>query len=199
MTKFVLEGGHSAEHSEYDPALFVEMTREFDSPVRIAECLFSRPEGEQEKAFANRREFYAKYIHTPFEVRLAMKDNFLEVLAWANTMYFRGGTTNLLTSAMREFPEWHTMLDGKVIVGSSAGANMLSRYYNGLDEPGVRDGLGILPLKVMVHYRSNYVPGFDWEKAEQDMLNTAPELPLIRLRESEFHLWSPGGDQQKLV
>ncbi len=43
------------------------------------------------------------------------------------------------------------MFEGKVIVGISAGAAIIAEYY--LDEGSeIEKGLGLLPIKIMVHY-----------------------------------------------
>ncbi len=49
------------------------------------------------------------------------------------------------------------------------------------------DGLGVLPVKAIVHYSSDYkAPHVNWEKAEELLRAYKEELPVMILAEGEF-------------
>ncbi len=89
-----------------------------------------------------------------------------------------------------QWPGWEKELEGKTVAGSSAGANMLSKYFYGLDDLGLWEGSGSVPVKVLVHYRSDYnAPNIDWDKAEAELKAYKEDLPLVTLHEGEFRVF----------
>jgi peptidase E len=79
-------------------------------------------------------------------------ETFSEQLKWADVVYFHGGTTFLLKEILDTFPELSSQLKGKVVVGSSAGANVLAGTYYSPKRDKVGKGLGFVPFASVVHY-----------------------------------------------
>ena len=47
--------------------------------------------------------------------------------------------------------------------------------------------MGLLPIKVLVHYRSNYnAPNINWDKAYAELKAYGEDLPILTLAEGEF-------------
>ena len=99
----------------------------------------------------------------------------------------RGGDTEQLVKTLGSIEGWREGLSGKTFAGSSAGADAIGKYYYGLDAQKVGEGLGLLAIKVIPHYRSNYnAPNIDLNKTYSELNNYQEDLPLVTLKEGEF-------------
>jgi peptidase E len=186
--KFILVGGFPAKNANSGKLFAEEVVEGFDQPIRILECLFARPEHEWQKAFEGDQLFFASQLRDrKINMTLASPAHFLEQLRKTDVVYFRGGVTSTLISVLKECDGWDKELEGKTIVGSSAGVNVLSRYYYSLDNLEVFEGLGILPLKALVHFRSDYnAPLIDWDRAYKELEHVGQDLPILTLSEGEY-------------
>jgi len=75
-----------------------------------------------------------------------------EQLKNADVIYLRGGSTPALKAVLGEIRDLVDLVKGKIVVGSSAGAYVLSKYYYTHERDCIDKGLGILPIKTMCHY-----------------------------------------------
>ncbi len=169
-----------------------ELVRGFDEPVKILECLFARPREIWKKVFDDAKIFYAEHLgDKKFILELADKNKFSEQVKWADAIYLRGGDNESdLIDLLKKNQDWQKELDGKTLAGSSAGADAMSKYFYDLDNLKLNEGLGILPIKVLVHYQSDYnSPNIDWEKAYEELKNYKEDLPIVTLREGEFKVF----------
>ncbi|MDP4038869.1 MAG: Type 1 glutamine amidotransferase-like domain-containing protein [bacterium] len=188
MTKYILIGGYSSKAKDGGKAFCEELVKGFTEPVKILICLFARPKDTWQDKFKEDNDFFTRHLaNKKLEIVLAKADNFIEQVSWADAIYLRGGETERLAQALKESTDWTQQLTGKTLAGTSAGADIISKYYYDLDNPKIRQGLGILPIKVIVHYKSDYnSPNIDWTKAFQQLKDYKEDLPLVTLREGEF-------------
>lgn len=123
---------------------------------------------------------------------MALPEQFREQVKWADAIYIRGGASEaILLELQKQSEGWIEELSGKTLAGSSAGAHAVSKYYYGLDDLKIGEGLGLLPVKVIVHYRSDYnAPNINWNKAEQELKNYKEDLEIITLPEGCFKVIS---------
>lgn len=189
MTKYILHGGYSTKAVDRGRGFFEAMIEGFESPL-VLECLFAREEADWQAAFDKDAEFArTNYPERDVHMKLARPETFLDQMKAADIVYFRGGRTSRLLEVLQQQHGFQELFGGKTIVGSSAGANMLSHFYWGLDDPGLRQGLGLVPAKALVHYRSDYnSPNVDWDQAEKELRAIAPELPLLTIPEGGFEI-----------
>ena len=187
-TKYILAGGYRAKAADGGKAFAEELAKGFEEPVKILVCLFARPRETWSTVFLEDKEFFTAHLAgKKKEITLADPDTFAEQVTWANAIYVRGGTTEALLNQLKQGVDWEKALNDKTLAGSSAGANAIGKYYYGLDAQKVGEGLGLLPIKVLVHYRSDYnAPNIDWNKAYSELNNYQEDLPLIALKEGEF-------------
>lgn len=187
MTKFVLLGA-KAEKTEGEGKSFVdEMVEGFDQPVRILVCLFARPEDSWQEVFEKDKFFFASKLNQKVLLTLADPACFVEQLKKTDVLYIRGGRTRKLIDTLEVCKGWEKELDGKTVAGSSAGVNFLGEKYYSLDDVKVCDGLGVLPFKALVHYRSDYnAPNIDWDRAYEELSATGSSAPVLTLAEGEF-------------
>ena len=188
MTNFILVGGYPRKAADGGKAFAEALTSAFDEPIKLLVCLFARPEDAWEKAFSDDREFFSAHLPDKWiEFKCATKEGFLEELAWSDAVYFRGGDAPMLIKALAKQEGWRTMLHGKTVAGSSVGADMLTAHHYDGDRCRLADGLRLIPVKTLVHYRSDYnAPNIDWDEAERSLAAYGEPLKMVMLREGEF-------------
>ncbi len=190
MTKYILVGGYPDKASDKGKAFCEEVVKDFEEPVRILDCIFARPKEMWVKLFAYDEEFFREHLpNKKLEIQLADPEKFIEQATWANVIYLKGGRTSQLKELLNKNKGWDKELDGKTLAGTSAGANAVAKYYYGLSSLKLCEGLGLLPIKVIVHYRSDYnAPSIDWDKAYSELKNYKEVLPIITLAEGQFEV-----------
>lgn len=188
MTKFVLLGGYAGRAADSGKTFYKEVADGFDQPVRVLDCMFARPEAVWEEMLERDRFAYASALDGQKSIlTLARPETFIEQLRKTDVVHFRGGRTRKLIDTLATIPGWEGELDGKTVAGSSAGVNFLSKRYYSLDDQQVYEGLGILSIKALVHYQSDYnAPNIDWDASRAELEAIDDGLPLIALHEGEF-------------
>lgn len=190
MTKFILIGGYPHKAADGGKAFCEELVKGASEPVKFLDCLFARPEETWEKGHAQDKELFGSNLpNKRVDMVPADPTEFIEQLHWADVIYIRGGSNDALREALNKQESWVEALEGKTLAGSSAGANMLSKYFWSPDSLKCGDGLGILPVKVIVHYGSEYnAPNVDWNKAEVELRAYKEDLPILKLPEGGFEV-----------
>ncbi len=189
--KYILVGGYPKKAQDGGKHFAEELAKGFGEPVKILDCLFARPRENWEKAYAEDKEFFTKHLSDKrLEFQLADPSKFTEQVKWANSIYIRGGTSDrVLLELQKQSGDWRDELQGKTLAGSSAGAHTISKYYYGLDDLEIGEGLGLVPVKVITHFRSDYnAPNIDWDRAEQDLASYKEDLPIFKLAEGQFEV-----------
>jgi peptidase E len=189
MTKFILVGGYPHKAEDGGKAFTQELLKDFDDPVKLLICYFARPRQQWDVNYVADKVFFANHSSLKIEYQLAKVDQFIEQLRWMNAMYIRGGDTQTLLEMLAQNPDWHKELEGKTVAGSSAGAMAIAKYWYSLDTLKLGEGLGLVPVKVQVHYRSDYnAPNVDWDKADAELKNYKEDLPILCLKEGQFEV-----------
>lgn len=188
MTKFILMGGYISRASDGGKAFCEELIEGFDQPVRILDCMFARPKDSWAVAFEEDKLFFAKNLRMKILVTLADPAAFTEQVHNADAVYLRGGSTESLLGMLAAAPGWDKELIGKTLAGSSAGAMAIVASSYSLDALKCRDGLGLLPIKVIPHWKSDYnTPNVDWDKALDDMKAYGDQTAeVLTIGEGEF-------------
>jgi peptidase E len=189
MTKFILVGGYPHKATDGGRAFCDEVLKGFKKPLRLLDCLFARPQDNWEKAFLQDKEFFTSNIIGEVEIKLANPVTFDEQVRWADAIYMRGGITNDLIDTLHGYPNLKNELDGKTLAGSSAGADAIATHHYNLDLQSVGSGLGLLPIKMIPHWRSDYAGGkIDWDKAYAELKAYGDDLPILTLAEGQFEV-----------
>lgn len=190
ITKFILVGGYPHKAADGGKAFCEELVKGASEPVKFLDCLFARPEETWEKGHAQDKELFGNNLPSKqLDMVPADPVKFIEHIKWADVIYIRGGSNEALRGALAKHPGWVEALKGKTLAGSSAGANMLSKYFWSPDSLRCGDGLGVLPIKVIVHYGSDYnAPNVDWNKAEAELREYKEDLPILKLLEGGFEV-----------
>lgn len=188
MTKYILVGGYNSKAEDGGKTFAEELITGFVEPVKILICLFARPADAWSEKFTKEKNFFAHNVpHQHLEIKLAQINTFIDQVKWADCIYFHGGRTRILIDALQRADGWKNELKGKTIAGSSAGAHMLARFSYSPEDLTVNKGLGILNVKVLTHYKSDFnAPNVDWDKAYRELDDYGEKLRLIALQEGEF-------------
>lgn len=167
-----------------------EIVRGIKEPVKILDCLFAKPEEIWESKFDKDCLWFAQAIPTvKIDLVLASESNFIQQLQDADVLLIRGGKSNVLLERLSKQKDWLHNFKGSVIAGESAGANIFAMYFYALGNKTVKKGLGVLPIKMLVHYGADYDPVIDWQDAEKELENTGEKLELVKLEETKFKVF----------
>lgn len=157
MAKYILHGGRTREKNDLNDAFFKEMLQGLDSPVKILLIYFAGEESEYlEKLRQEKENFLRNAEGKELKFEIANEKNFIPQIEKSDVIYMRGGPTFKLLDAIKKYPEFSESIKNKVVMGSSAGAYILSKYFYHRDEPvGIFEGLGILPISTHCHYKGD--------------------------------------------
>ena len=191
MTKFILHGGYTSTKNELNRTFYEEIARDVPEGGAILLCYFATQDEDNSTRFKEDSERILKQSHGKnFTFLFAHEEDFIEQLKKSNALYMRGGSTPALIRALEKYSDLRKCLDGKTVAGSSAGAYAIGRFSPFHDdEPGgeVREGLGLLPLRVVTHYESPDLPPNP--KALASLKSMVQDLELVLLKDCEWKVF----------
>lgn len=189
MNKYIFHGGGSAKNVTSNNTFFHELVKDAPENGIVLLVYFASREDDYSDRIAYDTEKYKAATNKKLTVMIAHKDDFIKQALEADVIYLRGGSTEKLITTPKEYPELEKVLVNKpkTIAGSSAGAYALSTYFSSHYEDIAASGLGIVPVRVITHYESEKMS--PRAGAIEALRNTARELPLITLRETEWEVF----------
>lgn len=183
-TKVILHGGFTRVQNDLNTTFFKEMLADTPDDITILLVYFAS------EKFDNTDKMHwatAGFVKNACKKQLifveATKEHFLEQVEMADIVYIHGGNTDKLLETLQKYPSFTTLLAGKTVAGSSAGAYALAAFGSTSDRGEVREGFGVVPIRVVCHFESETLPP-NPESVEK-LKNTAPELDLILLKDYE--------------
>lgn len=156
-------------------------------------CFFSAPKEIWQEKARQRKEWFAHIFEGRLTYDYAKLDTFLDQVDAADIVYFHGGDTALLLSRLPDTEILKKHLAGKVVVGSSAGANMLSTNFWSSMRGVPGKGRGLVAANIMVHYGAPKTgekvrTPQDWQAEEADFAKHVGG-PVTRLAEGRFEVF----------
>ncbi len=189
MAKYILQGGTTRRFSIKKYFNIWMILNLIPKKSKVLVVFFARPKDQWENLLLETKRFRFLLARWDIEYVLA-SDNpaeFIEQIKRCEVVYFRGGDTPMLQKKLEEIPDLEKLLENKIVIGSSAGSLVFSKYYYDQDYDKVFSGLNFLPVKMMTHYKSNgeyaQLSGDDKIKMLE---NYQEELPVHAIREDEF-------------
>lgn len=193
MTKYVLNSGGMSNNPDGAKRFFAELLAGLGDKPRVLLCNFAQPREVWEEKLEAYKEGFKAYLPDGVEpvYDLAFPDSFKRQIEASDAVYCHGGDDYLVKY-------WFKKLDvanawqGKVVGTNSATTHALSRHFWTCDWRQLQDGLGILPIKTLAHFKSSYGDHdprgpIDWDKAKAELESYGdPSLPLYALPEGEF-------------
>ncbi len=193
MIKYVLNSGGVRNQPGLKKQFHQEIAKDLSKKPLFVICLFAQGREYWEpkyKGYCDRiAEDLPEDMQPSFE--LAMPATFAEQCGRADVIYFLGGDDHLLQYWMKQhnLPELFT---DKVVATNSASSDMLVRHYWTCDWRHCADGFGILPIKFIPHYQSDFGVDdprgpIDWQKAYDELAAYGDtSLPIHALKEGEY-------------
>ena len=158
MTKYILNSGGLSKYPDKAEKFNKEIAKGLGNTPRILFCHFASPRENWEAKF---QEFSNRFLQSMYdgiipEFELAFPDKFEEQVKNADAIVIHGGDDNLLLSYLKNY-DLPTIWKNKVVAGSSAGSDALVKYFWTCDWRQIKEGLGILPIKFIPHFKSQKV------------------------------------------
>lgn len=193
MITYILAGGNDLGSVDYGKNLAKEIEKIVAHP-KILSCPFSRSETEWAQIVNEFEGWFRANFKTIESYDYAKPETFLNQALLADVIYFHGGFTPKLIEAVKNIPNLKQLFSDKIIVGSSAGANMLSKNYwsSTLRTPG--KGLNFVDANIMVHYGATNLHNStrtlaDWNQDEakfRDFIND--DQAIMYIPEGKFEV-----------
>lgn len=187
MTTFMLHGGETSRENPNNEIFFKYFTHFVEKQeVKILMCYFAKDKNIWETRLESDRNKIAK--QTSKKISLLLAENpkdLLNKLDSCDVLYVAGGDPEPLESYLPSLITLTEKLKGKIYLGCSMGAFIVSEYYvlsfEKQETSEVHKGLGLLPINTLCH--------FDIENKKELKINLlkqkAPELPILTLNECQ--------------
>lgn len=182
MTTFILQGGYTSTPTERNKIFYQEIVKRIPENGKVLFLYFAQDQNTWEELLENDREKFEKTGSRNLELKISNfpENGLIEQINNADCIYIRGGSNDSLREQLEKIDDLKKLIGGKVIVGSSAGANLLSTYFYTNDKERVERGLGVLPIKVFCHYNNT-------KKAKlRELENHGEKLPVYTIPEADF-------------
>lgn len=193
MTKYILHAGGITNSVDKGTAFFNEVIKGLGKNPKILFCFFAQPRERWDEKFNGYSQGFIERVDRDINPSfdLAMPENFEKQIKNSDVIMIQGGDDHLLQYWLRNF-NIPKIWEGKVVAGSSAGSDALSKQFWTADWRECMDGLGIVPVKFIPHFKSGYGADdprgpIDWDKAYKELENYGDKaLPIHALKEGEF-------------
>ncbi len=209
MTHFILSGGFPWTAPENGKDLCETMYSLLPAgtaKVKLLICLFAQPPAEWTEKVQAPLAMLRQHIPENLNVEFSIADPyiFLEQIGEADIIYINGGFTPLLLKALASYSlspkAWREVFEDKIVVGSSAGVSALTLFSINVDSEVPQEGLGVLEIATLVHYKSaSYVTGenlpVDWDRVTTAFISGCeergiPENNQLYIPEADFVVYS---------
>ncbi|KKR20009.1 MAG: hypothetical protein UT48_C0024G0006 [Parcubacteria group bacterium GW2011_GWE2_39_37] len=192
MPKYILNSGGLRNEPEKSRLFFIEIVKGLGETPKILFCFFAEKREVWEEKFETYKKHFSELaidIAPTFE--LAFPDKFIEQMKNNDAVIIFGGDDHLVMYWLGQY-NLYEICKSKVVATSSAGTNALVKHFWTCDWRKCFDGLGILPIKFIAHYESDYGNNdprgpIDWQKGYNELAEYGDtSLPIHALEEGKF-------------
>lgn len=186
--RIILHGGNAHRRTDKNDKFFNEIISGVGSDTIKVLCVyFARPEHRWEDSYEEDQYMFRRVADDraiEIETFLASydMDDFAEKIAESDVIFINGGMKGHLKDTLVSFglDRFREVIGGKTLVGISAGANILSKYYYSIAIDGIREGTGFLDIKLLTHYSLD-------EPEKRTLLEKyGQDLPIVTVAEEEY-------------
>ncbi len=193
MTKYILNSGGAKKYPKKELAFLNEILAGFDGEVRILYCFFAQPRENWEVKFEGYSNRFSSLTGKENELifDLAFPATFEKQVEKNDIIIIQGGDDYLLRFWFDQF-DVEKIFEGKVVATSSAGSSILATSSWTCDWRDCLDGLGILPIKFIPHFKGTYGDDdprgpIDWKNAKKELEEHGDKsLPIHAPDEGDF-------------
>lgn len=191
MTKYILHGGFTSTDNELNRTFYREITRDVPDSGTVLLCYFASKDEDNFRRFEEDSQRIKEQAEDKnLKFIQANEEDFIEQLRQADALYMRGGSTPKLLGVLKKYDNLKDLLKDKTVAGSSAGAYVIGQYSAFHDDESggkVREGLGLLPIRIVTHYESKDLPPNP--EALEILKDTAPDKEMVLLRDFEWKVF----------
>ncbi len=185
-TLYILHGGESSRNTDANDAFFREILSHCHSASPQVLCVyFARPRDRWEEAFWEDKLRFSRADKKGLATYLRATpdpDDFRQEVIRSDVIFINGGRQGNLKEMLLSVKDLKSLFEGKIVVGVSAGANLLGIHYYSTVAHEIRHGIGIIPYKIFTHYSSNF-------EHERDQLNHMDyKSDLITIPEEQYYI-----------
>jgi hypothetical protein len=193
MTKYVLNSGGARAYPELGKKYFAEIFKGLGDKPRLLICNFAQPRENWEEWFMQDEKTLPALFSegvTP-TMEMAFPAKFEEQIKNSDAIYIHGGDDHLVQFWLKKF-DLPRIWEGKVVATSSASSNAVSKQFWTCDWRQCMEGIGLLPVKFLAHFESNYGDDnprgpVDWQKGYKELeVYGDTSLPIHALKNGTF-------------
>lgn len=189
MTKYILQGGGMKEFSFKKYINLWKLLNLIPRKSKVLMVFFARPKEDWEILCNETKNFRFVFGRWDIDYVLASDDTaeFIKQIKECDVIYFRGGNTPMLQKKLEEVSDFRQLLEDKIVIGSSAGSLVFTKYYYDQDYDQIFEGLNFLNVKMITHYKSKgEYAGTSGDDKLKMLKDFKEELPVYAIRETEF-------------
>lgn len=194
MKRLILMGGRPWVTGDKGESFTNVLFRYFPGELKLAFCIFAQPESDWAQTEKWNKEMLDSFKGSRKVAYKTMNtDTLEEVSKWADVIYIPGGDPFVLGDELKKH-DLSKIWDGKVVAGSSAGADIFCVAYTYLQDKTFGKGLGWVQATCIPHWRDDFndYTDADWDWAEEQSLKQYPDLPVLCIPEGQFVEFSVG-------
>lgn len=188
MKRLILMGGRPWLADDKGTHFTSVLFRYFPKEAKIAFCIFAQPESDWTETESRNIDMFESFKgNKRLSYKTMADENFYELSKWADIIYIPGGDPFELIKRLQKF-NLDELWNGKVIAGSSAGADLFCTGFPFLQERKFGQGLGWVQATCIPHWRDDFnsYTDADWDWAEAEAIKQLPSLPVLTIPEGEF-------------
>ncbi len=193
MTKYILNSGGIGNSQDKGAKFFNEMLKGLSLSPKILICAFAQPREDWEEKFAEDVDYFNSIFNKDVRpiLDLAFPDSFEKQVGESDAIYIHGGDDHLIQYWLKKF-DLPKIWEGRVVATNSASSHALSQSFWTCDWRRCMEGLGILPIKFLAHFKSQYGSqdprgSIDWDAAHSLLQKYGDNtLPIYALEEGEY-------------
>lgn len=180
-TKIIVSGGYANEINSENTKFYREILRDTPDKLSVLIILFAKPKDVwAEKSQYVIDQFERVEGSKAIKYSIATEKDLEGQLDKSDIVYIHGGDTDLLIESIQKHSDFINEIKGKIVAGESAGTYLLSRCFYSKTLQEIRDGLGIIPVKVVCHFKGK----------NEDKLNDCPDnLEKLLLKDFEHKVY----------
>lgn len=181
-TKFILHGGtQKGNTDEYQIEFFNEIYKDTNSSLNILLIPFSKDLDRRESSISKLRDTFELFKKDKtLSFQTADESSLISQIQHTDILYFMDGISLKLLETLKPFDNLRQAMEGKIVIGESAGANVLSSYFYTPSADQISPGLGFVSVKTIPHYVDEYAGKLN---------DVAENIPLLKLKEYEFQVF----------
>ncbi|MFH1404541.1 MAG: Type 1 glutamine amidotransferase-like domain-containing protein [Patescibacteria group bacterium] len=183
MTTYILHGGETKIPNENQRDFFRSLMGKDKKPKILCAYFASEKSSWKNKLkqdLGRLQNFADKKAEPEAQIASENIEELIEQIKWATCVYIRGGSDSTPRLVFEKIPDLKNLLNNKIIAGSSAGAHVIVKYYHSKSLNHVRDGLGLLPIKIYTHADIKVDTNLN------ELIKHKEHLPVVVLMDTEF-------------